>query len=146
MSNKLFTDEEVQELSMNPNVESVTKKSVRFNRNFKQALRRSLDSGVKVEEFLQANGINPETLGKTRIRGLINKAESSEESDSFSPFSNRDGVRYIVPEKNNLSELKRIRDLEVKVAFLEQELAFLKKIVQANLEVQKNLVYEQDQV
>ncbi len=144
MSNKIFTDEEVYELSTNPNVETVTRKQIRFSRSFKQALKQSLESGVKAEDFLRANGIDPDILGKTRIYGLVNSLENMEDLGFNPPFNNRDNLKILLPDKSSESDKKRIHDLEVKTAYLEQEIEFLKKIFQADLEVRKTQVFKPD--
>lgn len=146
MSKHLFTEEEVYQLSQNPNVESVTSRTVRFNKNFRKALRQACKNGTKVQDFLKANGIDPEILGETRIRGLLYKSDSTEEFEHQAPFNNRDSLQIIVPDKSDKSVQERLRALEVKSAYQDQEIEFLKKLLEADLEARKNQVFEPDPV
>ncbi len=137
MSNKLISEEEVMRLSENPNVESITKRCIVFTPEFKRKAYEELCSGMKITEILLHHGIDPEALGKTRVRGFKEKLEiSANRPDGFSNLRKTRSVT--APSEQAEGSLKKqIRELQQELAYTRQEVEFLKKIRMADLEAQK---------
>lgn len=148
MSNKLFSEEEVARLTGNPNVESISSRSIVFTPAFKQEAYEQLHGGMKMQEILLEHGIDPLILGKARVNGLREKIEiASKRPDGF---ANLRKTRSMVPpesrEKCREESLqKQIRELKQELAYTRQEVEFLKKIRMADLEARKKWESEQKQ-
>ncbi len=142
MSNKLFTEDEVNELKMSPYVDSVSKRSVVFTPQFKQMIYEHLCNGEIMQDILESYGINTAALGKARVNGLREKIEIAAVRDEG--FSN---LRKKPRQKNEQSESgsslqKRILQLEHELAYTKQEVEFLKKVRQADTEALKSWEYK----
>ena len=135
MSNKLFSQEEVEMLRANPNVESVTNRCVFFTPEFKQQAYNELTSGLKMREILLRHGIDPEVLGQPRITGFQEKLEK--QAARSEGFQNLRHTGQKLPTTREKTLEKRIHELEHQLAYTQQEVEFLKKIRMADLEAQK---------
>ncbi len=137
MSNFLINEEDVMRLSENPNVESVSKRCIVFTPEFKRKAYEELCSGRKINEILIRYGIDPEALGKVRVRGFKEKIEISAKRPEG--FTNLRKSRNTAAETENTeaSLQKQIRELKQELAYTRQEVEFLKKIQMADLEAQK---------
>lgn len=136
MSNKLFSPEEMAELSASPYVESVTSRSVCFTPEFKRKAYRELLSGKNIRDVFEEQGIDTAALGTVRINGFLERLRKAGERDEG--FANlRHQQKAKTPEERNQSAEKRIRQLEAELAYTRQEVEFLKKLQAANTEARK---------
>ncbi|MEG1299068.1 MAG: hypothetical protein RR313_11670 [Anaerovoracaceae bacterium] len=123
-----FTEEEISLLSENQYTMVVTRNTISFTTAFKELFWKDYSAGMNESQIVKKYGYDPEILGESRLYGLrytIKKAALEGR-----PFSNI--VRPLsATEKVNTSRdgsqvaLKR---LEQKMAYLEQEMEYLKKI------------------
>ena len=128
---KDFSPEQIEELSKHPDVKQVTKKRIYFTEAFKQRAANLLDQGMTFKDILIESGIDPEVLGNSRINSLKNKIKNHIVHDqSFEDRRKYNGYRQ--PAGSN--PLRRIQELENEVAFLTQEVEFLKKNLEADME------------
>lgn len=67
MSDKLFKKEEMEELSKNPQVQSVSPKGITYPDAFKVVFLESYDQKMLPREIFEANGFPVEVLGTRRI-------------------------------------------------------------------------------
>lgn len=67
MSNKLFTVVEIEDLSQNPHVQSVSFKGITYTDNFKEIFIASYSSGMLPKEIFEAHGFRVEVLSLKRI-------------------------------------------------------------------------------
>ena len=130
MSNRLFSDEEVELLRMNPCVRSVTNRCVEFTPEFKQKIYDELIGGARIRDILLRNGIDPNVLGEARIRGLQQKIEHQAGRPEGFQNLKRSGQK---PATSRVKTLEKQHQL----AYTQQEVEFLKKIRMADLEAQK---------
>lgn len=86
MSNKLFTEEEIEMLRQNPYVESVATRSIVFTSKFKEKAYNDLKAGMKMRDIFLHYGIDPNILGNARIRGM--QARIEEQSKRPEGFEN----------------------------------------------------------
>jgi len=136
MSKKTFTEEELFALRANPNVERVSRLSIRFTETFQQEAYHSTLEGKSILEIFQNAGFNINTLGRYRINGFKRKLlEKSEREGGFS--DQRKNNRYCPVKKEKESVDQRVRRLEHELAYTRQEVEFLKKLQTANMEAQK---------
>jgi len=135
MSQRLFSEQEMELLNASPYVLRVSKRMVKFTPEFKQLACAELSQGKNMREILEGYSINPELLGETRVRGLQQKIEEqSEREEGFKDMRSENSRK---PKKKETCEQERIEQLEHELAYTRQEIEFLKKIVMANTEAQK---------
>jgi len=131
-----FSAQEIKELRSNPHIASVTASTVCFTEGFKKLAYEQKIKGVSVTKTMRQNGINPEILGSSRIKGFcytLNKKAKQE-----SGFSDGRTENYRRPPRTeNETVEQRIRQLENELAYTRQEVEFLKKLQAANMEAQK---------
>ena len=118
---KNFTEEEIQILRQSPYVLKVTSHTINFSVDFKRRVYYELLKGRKTAEVLRELGIDPHMLG----HGRVNMMKINLFKEAGSPKGLHDvgeSKAYAVMEKN-------IRRLEAELAYKNQEIAFLKKII-----------------
>ena len=135
MSNKLFSQEEVEILRNNPNVAGVTGRLIYFTPEFKQKAYDELIGGAKLRDILLRSGIDPSVLGEIRIRGLQQKLEKQAARPEGFQNLKQSGQKPVTSKEKSLE--KQVRELQHQLAYTQQEVEFLKKIRKADLEAQK---------
>jgi transposase-like protein len=125
MASKTFTKEEMEHLRACPYVLNVTPNTVFFSAEFKEMFWKALQEGKSAQEIVTDHGLDPYVLGKTRLEGLkgmIKKAVRA--GEGF-----RDLTTYEAYLKEYTDPEARIKRLEQQLAYKNQEIEFLKKIV-----------------
>lgn len=119
--------ESVRKLQEHPYVAKATEWSVCFTPEFKRMAYEAYCSGKSMREIFIEAGIDVEILGKKRLQNFSNKLmEKSEENPSFEDRRRSNSSKK---EQSTESQMaKRIKELEHRNAYLEQENEFLKKI------------------
>lgn len=137
MSKRLFSKDEQLILRASPYVETVTEKCVIFTPEFKEKAYQALLRGGRMAAIFEEHGIQPSILGNARINGFREKIQRyADREEGFSNLrkTKRRGVnRGIKPD----SMTGRMAYMENKISYLEQEVEFLKKTRQADLEAQR---------
>ena len=136
-----FTPEQLQKLLDSPHVASVSRRSVSYTLAFKEMFwQRYCDGIAPIQIFIDA-GIDPEILGRPRINGLAKSLRKSKECGV--PFNEADephdgqqekGFDFPIPPKRPISTTISIDEaarLAHQVAYLTQQIEFLKKIILA---------------
>lgn len=125
MANKKFTEEEMNHLRASPHVLDVSPSFVHFSARFKELFWNLIQEGKEPREVVIELGIEPDILGEYRVNGLKGMIRNEVRAGK--------GFRDL---KTYGSYLKDYTDPEAKVIYLEQQLAykdqeieFLKKIV-----------------
>ena len=117
----------VKKLNENPNVKKATEWSVTFTADFKKLAYDEYCSGKHMKQIFTEAGIDVEDLGNQRIQNFRNKlVEHAAKENGF-----EDGRKSNSRKEAQSTEaqmVKRIRELEHRNAYLEQENEFLKKI------------------
>jgi len=116
---KIITKEEIEILRENPYVKGAYPNRVSFTSNFKREYLRRYDAGEIGREILRSMGIDPEILGNSRIWTITGKIR--EELERHGEFSD---VRR--KSEHNIEE-SSLEQLRSEVAYLRQEVEFLKK-------------------
>lgn len=134
MANKKFTPEEMSILRKNKYVLDVSPSIVHFSAEFKQEFWDALMQGKLPRDIVKNLGVDPEILGESRLSGL--KTMIRNEVKKGNGF--RDFNTYLQAGNGYMSAENRIKYLEMQLAYKNQEIDFLKKIVALNPEVQES--------
>jgi len=134
---KTFTEEELKAIRANPYVKSATVKMIRFTVAFKEEFWRLYNEECQQPvRIMRELGFDPEVIGEKRIAGiLIHIREQVNSGEEF-----RD-VRK-VPETqtksdDRLTPSKSLLKMQHKLAYLEQEMEFIKKNIIADNEARR---------
>jgi len=145
-----FTAEEVAQLKQSPYVRSVTTKTISYTLDFKNKFWEEYESGKSPPEIFAAAGFDIDVLGDTRMYGVLTVLRRTRERGNdfkdgrevASPSSNALESEFgEIPRPPRLPPLKQlaagpldekeVRRLLHQVAYLTQEMEFLKKIIAA---------------
>ena len=130
--------EEIAELEQNPGVEKATANTVSFTAEFKRIAYEQLADGRTLREILSEIGVRPEILGDARLWGLASRLrQNTDREEGYADLRKKNCRRTAreTPERTEKEELKALRH---KVAYMEQEIEFLKKVQAADTEARKS--------
>lgn len=129
----MFTEDEVEQLQQNPNVMWVNTTTIKFTEKFREHFYQERCVGKPVREIFKEAGIDPDILGERRIEHFRYRVKKRYEkvSDSQVEIKPKEQKR-----KDSAAE-KKISQLEHQVAYMQQEIEFLKKLQMANTEARK---------
>ena len=129
---KLFTPEEVNILSENLWVRTVTPKLIRYTDEFKEEFWRLYSQGKTSRMVLEDLGFDPNILGPTRVQGIqiivkdyIVKKQLNEESPDTP----------VVSGSSTTAQLKRMQH---KLSYMEQQIDFIKKTISAERKARRS--------
>ncbi|MFP4187471.1 MAG: HTH domain-containing protein [Acholeplasmataceae bacterium] len=123
MSKHCFTDEQVMELSKNPNVERVSNKGITYERSFKDHFLESDEAGKSAREIFTEAGFDPEILGSIRIRSSAKRwRRQSKRLEGLSDTRKKPSGR---PCKRVLTKDEIIVRQQEEIEYLKQERIFL---------------------
>jgi len=125
MARKKFTEEEMDRLRASPYVLDVSPSIVHFSAEFKEKFWNLILAGKEPREATVELGIDPDIIGEGRVNGL--KTMIREEVRAGKGF--RDLVTYGTYLKDYTNPETKIKYLEQQIAYKDQEIDFLKKIV-----------------
>ena len=119
--------EYVKELIEHRYVEQATEWTVSFTAEFKQLAYDEYYRGKSMREIFTEAGFDVEKLGEKRIQNF--RSHLMEKADDEAGFADKRKEKSIqAPLSTEAQMMKRIRELEHRNAYLEQENDFLKKI------------------
>lgn len=137
MSAKLLSPDEIAYLRANPNVLDVISGKVYFTASFKKLAYLQLQEGRRMPDILWENGIDPQVLGDHRIWAFTHALRVHGGENDFQ--DTRAYNRCAPPaDPAERSMAERLRQLEHELAYTRQEVEFLKKIQQADMEARKS--------
>ena len=117
----------VKELNEHRYVEQATEWSVSFTAEFKQLVYDEYYRGKSTREIFEEAGFNVEKLGAKRLENF--RAQVMKKAAEESGFADKRKDKSLQAAPSTEAQLqKRIRELEHRNAYLEQENEFLKKI------------------
>ena len=123
---KQFTMKEIKLLKKNPYTKSVTENYIRFTIEFKEKFYEMRKKGMLPRTIVKELGYDINILGEARINGISQHIKEQARS--------ADGLRenrvYNFSDKNNNTPSKVLLHLESEVAYLKEELEYIKKIIQ----------------
>lgn len=117
----------VQQLREHPYVESATEWTVSFTPEFKRLAYDEYYRGKSMREIFEEAGFDVEKLGAKRLENF--RASLMQKAAEETGFADKRKDKSLqAPLSNEAALQKRIRELERRNAYLEQENEFLKKI------------------
>lgn len=132
----ILSEEEIALLDKNPYIENVSSTTVKYTDEFKMYFAQQHAKGVPYRQILINCGIDPEILGRKRIDGLsysINKKIKNGESFADKRKQNSGNTS----KSGNQPIEARMKQLEHELAYARQEVEFLKKLQEADMEAKK---------
>ena len=129
MNNKWFTPEEVNKLQSNPYVKHVSPKTVQFTVAFKERFWSEYNAGKYPRSIIVSMGLDPDMLGASRLNGIVNHIR--DEANSGIGFREGRTQRQYDTDLSNLSSSRSLVYMQHQIAYLRQELEFIKKIILA---------------
>lgn len=144
-----FTLEQIKTLTESPHTHHVTQKTVSYTQEFKVMFWEKYSTGTAPETIFREAGIDPDILGKTRIWGLVTtlrkqKEKAMEFREGPEPnlsYEEKLKPKFDVPRPPRPPKLPDTKFSEYSktdvdklfhtVAYLSQEMEFLKKIILA---------------
>ena len=134
MSKRIFTSEQIEALSNNPNVRRCSERSVTYDQVFLfKALKQYFEEGLSCgERFINA-GIDPEVIGKRQPEHLVKAWRRIwQVNGSLSLVETRGkGRGGGRPRTKGITDAYTIKRLEAENAYLKAENAFLAKLRKA---------------
>jgi transposase-like protein len=132
MSKRRFTKEEIEGLSKNIYIKRCSEKSITYANEFKLlAIQRYFEEGLAPSQIFYEAGFDPNIIGKEtasfnlkawrRVRANKGIFRLSEETRGRAKGGGR-------PKTKGITDADRIRRMEIKIAYLEAENAFLIKL------------------
>jgi len=139
-----FTPEQLKELLDSPHVSYVSRKSVSYTKAFKTHAWQRYCDGIDALQIFTDAGLNVTLLGRSRILGFFKMLRETKEkglpfSEGNDPHLSDAEKKFTFPtppRRANKGRPPVMSDLEVnklatQVAFMAQEIEFIKKIILA---------------
>jgi transposase len=131
MSKRMFTQEQIKELSENENVIRCSEKSITYSHDFKiKAVKQYHSEGLTPREIFRKAGFDLEVIGKRKPKGLMRDWNQIYRIKGFPGLleENRGRGSGGRPKTQNLTDTDKIKRLEIEVAYLKAENDFLAKL------------------
>ncbi len=128
MGKNYFTEEQQQILRNNPYIERVSEKAITYPIGFKERFLEEYRSGKLPSEILRGMGLDPRILGRSRVKNLTRRLKTNELRLEGHEDTRKSNTGRPVTKNQTVEE--KIKRLEHKVAYLNQENEFLKKNIQ----------------
>lgn len=124
MARRNFTEYERQHLLASSYVLDVSPTIVHFSAVFKKKFWEALLDGKKPRDIISELGLDPDVLGDNRINGLKSMIRNEYNAGKgFRDLTNYNGLNQFMPVES------KVKYLEQQLAYKDQEIEFLKKIV-----------------
>ena len=128
MNRKIFTDEQIKELSRNKNVRRCGAKSVRYKRSFKEsALRLYHEEGLSAVEIFKNAGFDLNIIGIRKPNKLMHQWSRAPWAKKDQGLSLQEGEKTEVIMKR-IGSRREVDHLKAKVEYLETENRFLAQL------------------
>ena len=127
-----FTKEQIQQLSASKNVRQISETTISFHEEFSRRYYSERINGMRPKDIFRENGIDPEILGKSRIRSY--DVHTRRKAERETGFSDERKLNQRRSKNTPQTDADRITQLEHELAYTRQEVEFLKKIASANME------------
>jgi len=133
MSKRIFTKEQIEELSKNKNVEKCSEKSITYNKDFKvKAVKQYYDEYMMPNEIFEQAGFDLDIIGKGNPRHLLSEWRKVFQNKGVNALNSENrgkakggGRPRKIKDKSDKDKMER---LEATVVYLKAENDFLKKL------------------
>lgn len=130
MSKKLFSDKEIEILKNNIYVKKVSNKGITYTDEFKKIFIEENLLGSLPRNIFESYGLSVEILGIKRIESSAKRWRNQYKNIGIAGLQDTRKKNNGRPTNKNLSLEEKYKKLEEKIAFLEAENEFLKKLDQ----------------
>ncbi len=110
MSNKKFTNEEINLLSMNKYVLRVNQKSITYSNEFKMHFIAEYSKGKTTRVIFEESGFDIDILGEDRIRSAGNRWRSAYKTNGVTGKVLLTDITYMPYGNNQMAYLSTIKD------------------------------------
>lgn len=138
MSNKLFTNEEVETLSKNIYVKKVSNKGITYTDEFKRLFIEENNKGKIPREIFIECGFDIDVLGMHRIHSSGKRWRSAFRRNGVSDLQDTRKFNAGRPSEKELSLEQKYEKLQAKIKLLQAENELLKKLEMMERSVRKN--------
>jgi hypothetical protein len=128
MSKKLFTEKDIQLLSKNPYVKSVSSKGITYTDEFKQLFIVENENGKLPREIFEECGFDIDIIGLKRIQSSGKRWRAAYREDGVIGLKDTRSESTGRPSKRELSLEEKYARLEAQNNLLKAENELLKKI------------------
>ena len=131
---KKFTPEEVEALRANPYTEKVTEEQISFTLAFKEAFWRLSVEGCTGNMAFRKLGYDPEVLGFERVHNITKRIRHAAHTPEGIQGIKKSRMRiskehFSHAELEKMSRRESERRLQNEIVYLQQQMAFLKKLM-----------------
>jgi hypothetical protein len=132
MALKLFTDTEVEILKNNQYTYNVTNRSIKFTAEFKQLFYNKIQERLHPPKIIEELGYDINILGIKRSYGIaLHIKEEYRVNGEFHEGRMTSTIEQRLA-KNEISPSKALIQMNTRVTYLEQQIEYLKKILQVD--------------
>lgn len=142
MSKVKFSKKAVEKLKKNPYVKTVTENGITYTEEFKNIFIKEHLEGIPTSIIFERYGFDINVLGENRIHSASKRWRQQAKRDE--DFTDKRAINSGRPLSRELSEEETIEKLKHKIAILEQENSFLKKVHLIELQAKKKVQHEKN--
>ena len=128
MSNKIFTQKEIDMLSNNPHVKNVSTKGITYSDEFRRIFIAENEKGNFPREIFENHGFDINILGMERVKSSGKRWRAAYKKDSVSGLTDTRKGHSGRPNKKELSTEEKYERLKAQNNLLKAEIELLKKI------------------
>jgi len=137
MAKKIFTTKEIETLSTNPYVKSVSTKGITYTDEFKQIYITQSDNGKSAREIFEDCGFDIEIIGMERVRSARDRWRAAYSKNGLDGLQDTRRGNSGRPRERELTPDEKYSRLQAENNLLKAEIELLKKIRFAEREMKK---------
>lgn len=140
MSKIIFNEHQRRQIEANPNVTSVSDRSIQFSVSFKVKAVKENSLGKGPIQIFKEAGFDLDVIGHRKAQSAIGRWKKVYQTQGEQGFleERRGKGSTGRPRVENLSDDKKLERAEARIRFLEAELALLKKLDEMERQAKKN--------
>ena len=128
MSKKTFTEKEIQLLSKNPYIQSISSKSITYTEEFKQLFIQEYNNGVFPREIFEKYGFDIDIIGLKRVKSSSERWRRAYQKNGVLGLKDTRVGNSGRTRKRELTLEEKNARLEAQINLLKAENELLKKI------------------
>ena len=126
MSKRIFTEEEIRSISANENVARASQRSITYTEEFRKRAHALHKEGMTPQEIFRQAGFNITAVGRSTPKECLKRWDRIVRKKGVAGLAeSRGGRGGRKPKPKDASDKDRIKRLEIEVAYLKAENAFL---------------------
>lgn len=138
MSNKIFTEKEIEILAQNQNVQSVSERGITYTDEFKRKFVARNEAGMLPREIFEEQGFDISIIGINRVRSAGKRWRALYRENGITGLEDIRKLNSGRPRIKGLSLEEKLARLEAQILLLKAENELLKKIDMAERRLRKN--------